>query len=698
MERAVYFDGWYRNSYCQHPSMPPRRLGMLRDLLDMEATILVWAGLGGGSISLPYLEEEAYGPVPARFRQHGYVTDAEFVAHARDRGIELFAIVFEAQAWELPAELVDGDVVAQTELRGAGGRATVGLREFSRGTGPRSWRPLRHYFPDGLVNSSGEEVTDLWQEVASRDLDGAPLHAHWVEVAGRDQACHYADRNNPVWQEYLRAVIRTQIDAGARAIQLDETETPMGTLQYGGCFCPDCVRGFRDHLQGLPAAELPPELDGVDLTTFDYRQWLRDRGHRARENPRGLPLYRQYTQFLQESMVATFTEVAAHAREHAAARGVPLRVAGNFFDCSPVYDPLVDQVDVLVTELRETRYQQPWYFRHGVGLARGKPLVAVENPYGGVIPQLLTRLRAGGGRDLFRTTIYEAAAMGATMALPYGSWLGTDVEDSYWAPHDLAVETGRFLRRIDPLLSPLSPHRTAVVFSTRSLFRATVDADHSSTGDAAFTPVVPADARPASYWETLEQLSRSGRAFDVVVLPDERLRPNDVTARTLARYQVVVLPDVWGISTGQHAQLLRHLDAGGRVVVHGAYGEELPDGQARRLLAHPGTIVAATVEEIAGHATADVVADLGPLAAVNLQLPQAGGVAVHLVNYDHDLDADRVRPRRELAVGVRWEPAVTRATLSAPGRDDVGLPVRRDGDLVHVVVPELATYAVVHLA
>ena len=41
---------------------------MIDDLADMRATVLVWSALGGGSIALPYLEEEAFGEIPARFR------------------------------------------------------------------------------------------------------------------------------------------------------------------------------------------------------------------------------------------------------------------------------------------------------------------------------------------------------------------------------------------------------------------------------------------------------------------------------------------------------------------------------------------------------------------------------------------------------------------------------------------------------
>ncbi len=56
MERGVYFDAWFPRQHCYHPSLPPRRLKMIDDLEAYHATSLVWASLGGGSISLPYLE------------------------------------------------------------------------------------------------------------------------------------------------------------------------------------------------------------------------------------------------------------------------------------------------------------------------------------------------------------------------------------------------------------------------------------------------------------------------------------------------------------------------------------------------------------------------------------------------------------------------------------------------------------------
>lgn len=706
MERAVYFDGWYPHTWCQHPSMPPRRLAMLDDLTDMRATTLVWAGLGGGSVSLPFLEEEAFGLVPARFRQHGYVSDGEFVTHARDRGIEVFAIVFEAQAWELAAEVdQDGTVLAQTELRDVGERTWVGLREFSQGTGPASWKPLTAYFADGLTTSAGEPVEDLFHEVASKDLDGRPYRTHWVEIAEREQICHYGDRTNPVWRAYLKRVIEIQVDAGARAIQLDETETPLGALRYGGCFCRDCMAAFREHLQALLPDDVPAELAGVDLATFDYASWLRGRGHRAGENPRTLPLYQHWSRCLQLTIPRTFADLADHARAYGTSKGVRVEVAGNFFDCAPMYDPFVDLVDRLVTEMKETRYQQPWWFRHAVGMARGTPVVAVENPYGGgIMESLVTDLERGRGRDRFRMTILEASAMGATMALPYGSWLGNEMKHSYSAPRDLAVETGRYLESVDHLLSATSPHRTAVLWSVASLMRDWIDGDQNNEGARWYPPVEQPDLPPTSYWETVEHLSRSSRAFDVVPLPDEGLRTNDVTAAGLRRYAVVVLPDVWAVSIGQHAELIAFLDAGGRAVVHGAYGLHLPAGAASRVLDHPRTVRVTAVDQIAAHVTPDVEVDLGPLGAVSLQTPPAGGVAVHLVSYDHDDEVDAVRVRHDVDVAVAVPVAASagvgeRPTVTVHTPDDgpLEVPVTRDGDVWRFVLPVLGVHAIAHL-
>src|SRR2546426_580409 len=252
MERGVYFDAWFPRQHNYHPSLPPRRLRMIEDLEAYRATVLFWSSLGGGAISLPYLEEEAFGEVGSRTRVYGFLNDSEFIEECGKRGIVVFAVVFE-HAWEYPVELSQDEtkVLALNEMRGAGRHDWLGMREFWQNRYPKIWKPREDYFPVGLRDAEGEPVTDILEECAQRDIHGNPCRALWVECPDLEHFNYMMDRNNPVWREYLKAEVRIQVDAGAYGIQFDEAEVPITSLQYGGCFCKTFFRGVRPYLRGL---------------------------------------------------------------------------------------------------------------------------------------------------------------------------------------------------------------------------------------------------------------------------------------------------------------------------------------------------------------------------------------------------------------------------------------------------------------
>jgi hypothetical protein len=693
VERGVYFDAWFPRQHNYHPSLPPRRLRMVEELRAYRATTLVWAALGGGSISLPYLEQEASGSIHPRLRMYGFVNDREFIAACDEAGIRVFGIVFEVQGWEFPVELdaEEGEVLAMNELRGAGTRAWLGLREFSSDRYPKLWKPLAHYFPDGLCNSLGEPVTDILEECCSRDIHGDPCHCLWVEAPDREHACYAMDRNNPVWREYLKAVIRIQIDAGVHGVQLDEAELPITSMQYGGCFCRECMTQFRRYLAGLDRT--PPELHDVDLETFHYGEWLLAQGFDFKEGRERSPLFEHYMRFQRGAITRYFGELADYAREYGRSRGRDVLVSGNFFNMFEHYYALEPKTDLLITEMRNTRYRQPAWYRYVAGFAGEKPVIVVENPYGGVVPELIEQLGQGRGYDRFRMSVYEAYALGASMSLPYGSWMGSEIEDAFYAPHELCVEIGEFLAGHESLYSTRSAAEIGVVFSVES----SLAQEEAARAALANNRLNIVSDRLSPFWAACEALCDAVQPYDVVMFPDGTLRPDTVTASDLSRHAVLVLADCAFLTPQQAEALQGYLDAGGRALVVGRLGENLDAGVRERLAGHPRTVHVAEPQ--------DIIAALpdGPQVGAPAELDAAiglhrvaGGVAVHLLRYDFDEAADGVPVLDALELSVRLPAGLTHCRALTP-EGEIASTMSRQGAAYTVAVERPPLYTVIQL-
>jgi hypothetical protein len=693
MQRGVYFDAWFPRQHCYHPSLPPRRLRMVDDLVDYRATVLVWASMGGGSLALPYLEQEAFGPVDARARFYGFVNDSEFIAECHKHGIKVLGIVFEAQGWEFPVELNDAEdtVLSLNELRGVGHRDWMGLREFSQNRYPKLWPPVEHYFPDGLVNSDGDPVTDLIEECVARDIHQQPCHARWVECPDRDHQCYYMDRNNPVWREYLKAVIRIQIDAGVDGIQLDEAELPMGAFQYGACFCKDCMKGFRAYLRELPPERLDPSLKGEDLASFHYGDWLLARGYDFKEGRETTPLFGAYYAYQCRAIKTHFAELAAYAREYGRSVGREIIVSGNFFNLDPMYLALADDVDLVITEMRNTTYRQPEWYRYVSAFAGEKDVVVVENPYGGVVPELINLLGAGKGHDLLRLSLYEAAALGSNMSVPYGSWMGSVIEDSFYAPHGLATEIQTFLADNERLLSGSSVNDVGIVFnvaSTRELV-GKADASDNITNLRDASVVVP-------YRVVADTLAAAAVPFDVVIHRDGVTAEDRAGTDELTRYGTVLLPDCYLLTERQVDALEGYLETGGTVVVVERFGENLDPVRREKVLSHEGVHRAAMADLAQLLPKGRQVTASAPCTA-NLLALAGGGHALHLLNYGYDAAADRVQPLRDVQLELVLPTPARRATVVSHDGSRHEVELRRE-DGVHVLtVPELGVYAIVEL-
>jgi hypothetical protein len=586
MERSFYFQTWLPNRPNAHPVHPMKHQGMIEDLENNHATMLAWSMMGSGAISLPFLQSQIDAPVLPQLRFHGYMNEREFNEECLRRGITPYAVIYQAQNWEFPARLSEDktQLLEINIMRHKGAHDWYGMREFTRDTYPNLFpQKFRDYFPDGLVNSDGEKVSDLWEECAARTMYGEASHSAWVEVDGYAKTCHGTCRNNPVWREYLKKQIEIVIDAGAVAVQLDECENPLTTVSYGGCFCKDCMKQFRQYLKRCrDEGSLCKELVNTDLDSFDYAAYLRDRHINWPERLKDIPFVREYWNFQVETENKYFREIVDYAREYAKkTKNIKVKVSGNFFNLHMLYRPSLDHVDLCVTENRRTVFRRHEWYRMAAGYTGGKPLVLTESPYDGFIQKFVEHIRRGKGDDYYRLFIMEAASHGISMCYPYGAWMGNKARDAFYAPRDTGREVQNFLYDNDAYLGKKSGANVLVLYD----YHSNVFKDWQS-GQGEILDIGSADdllsyrvkyderALQIPFFDIGKKLIENRIPFDVCILGDGALTADTFSAETIAPYDVIISVDC-AYLTGKQAEVLRKAAKEKQVFVFGAYGENL---------------------------------------------------------------------------------------------------------------------------
>ncbi|MGF7141820.1 hypothetical protein HNQ56_000230 [Anaerotaenia torta] len=715
MERGIYFDGWYKNNHCYHPSLPFRSMQMVEDIEKYKGTILVWSALGGGSISLPYLENEAFGELDPRLRFYGFMNDSEFIAECNKRGIKVMGIVFEVQGWEFPVEISeDGKHMKQFNVMREGtAHDYYGLNEFSSGKHEGLFRTtLKDYYPDGIINSDGELVTDLWEEAAARTYQGEPVHAQWVEVTGHSRTCHQTCRNNPVWRDYLKKIIKIQLDAGVAGIQLDEAELPITSLRAGGCFCKDCRKQFRAFLQELrKQGLLDSQYDHIDLENFDYQKFLLEGNYSF---PDGAPLFREYYEFQLRAVKKHFIELVDYARDYArTVQNREILVSGNFFNCMPVYFPMEHTVDVIITEMEKTLFQQPYWYRYIAGFSNSKPVIVAENPYGGMIPELLEMLDRGKGYDLYRLFLLEASAYGCNMSVPYGGWMGNTIKDAFYPPRDVTMEVQDFLAGHEDFYSKESGAKILVVYSFPSYYwkevtkayNGNVITEENSILFYSPTDITDENTSRLPFWEVIKELSDQQVVYDVKILGDDQVCKRPLTMEELRDYELIILPACDVLTEEQTQVLDEYRNQGGQLLLFGETAANLP-GWQEEVLQKGNAVYCENSDskkaslEAFRKGFAGLNESIGQIKVddprIGVHLQKNGGThTIHLLNYNYDSEKDSVMPVPALGVTVKKPASAQGVKLYTLDGTEVKYSAEVQGDTMKLTIYDMPLYLVI---
>ena len=381
----------------------------------------------------------------------------------------------------------------------------------------------------------------------------------------------------------------------------------------------------------------------------------------------------------------------------------------------PVYYPMEQTVDVLITEMNSTVFRQPHWYRYVAGFSNTKPLVIAENPYGGVIPELLEMLDKGKGYDLYRLLLLEAATYGCNMSVPYGGWMGNTIKDAFYPPRDVTEQVQKFLKNYEYLYSKASGANTMVMYSYPSYYWREVTKDYS--GDVLkkkdsilfYTPTDIADEGTCRlpFWEVVKELSDQQVLYDVKMFGDDELRVENISLQDIAQYDLIVVPDCDILTVNQTQVLTEHVEAGKRLLIFGRAGENVPgwlDAIKGRenvyMVENPDSKREALECFRAGFRKAHD--DLWQLRVDNADVGVHMQVSdtcrsVHLISYQYDEDADRIAPIPELNLSVKVPAEITGVIMHTIDGSEVKHTVEKDGDFLKVKIKDMPLYLAVEL-
>jgi hypothetical protein len=259
-------------------------------------------------------------------------------------------------------------------------------------------------------------------------------------------------------------------------------------------------------------------------------------------------------------------------------------------------------------------------------------------------------LKSGKGYDLFRMSMYEAAALGANMSVPYGAWMGSVIQDSFNPPHELCVEIQNFIADHESLYSHKTYSETAVIYSVETEFLR-----ESGRGIFADNRYNQDTSEVGPFWQVCEALSDAAQPYDVIFLPEGNLRPDTLKPDNLSQYRTLILTDCRFLTKGQYQLLCDYLESDGDLIVTGELGLNLSAEERERILDHPGTrhVETGAKFDLAWLPSGQQLHLSSPIdVAINLQRVE-NGVAIHILRYDYDAQQDEIPPLDILNIDLR---------------------------------------------
>lgn len=365
------------------------------------------------------------------------------------------------------------------------------------------------------------------------DLDSHPVVAPWMRAFSKKNPVYWGCNNRPRFLEISVERAKQALDAGADSLQFDDWSLVVSASGWaGGCFCPDCIAGFRRDLKEHASSQDLTRLGIQDVDNFDYRTFLKQHlgipdaaTYSARKH--SLPTTPFFEAFQRRSVRSFFRELRRQVNA-IAGREVPLSINATLLNPSQRENFIVDLVDFVQGE---TLFFQPAEIALAARTAEGLGKWHV------FVPESLDthEVRAG---------IATAYAMGQLPLVPWDMYMGSDEHSIQPRGWGTVAEYGDLFHFAREHASLLDQHETvarvALVLDTDHLDRAVAIATCQQLLDAQ----VPFAIVPVGYsFVDLPLTTKRLAPFDTIIAlgNPQTWEPRDQTAlRDAARDHAVI--------------------------------------------------------------------------------------------------------------------------------------------------------------
>ncbi len=539
----------------------------------------------------------------------------------------------------------------------------------------------------GSINGRGFYHKSMDSE-AVRLLDGRPY-----TYPAMNNAVFKCTLNPKMFDAFVSTAKRC-VDLGMDGFILDSWMGEGGRL----CFCPHCLAFYRECLKRHRGDPQFKGLADVDPDTFDYGQYLRDKGI-AKETPYyNYPFGHAFSKYRLDEVIAQkrrfWETIRAYADEHAKR---PFYLTANVFSAGAFTFDVAALLDYFLVELP--------YFSHfngyppmGTSIALHKRTRmagkrAVCQP--GSIDTARALIGKPSTATLFKIWIAEAYASGNLFDMVPREFAGfrdgkvvyLDLPIADMAPYYAFVQAHPAI-----YTETASPAKVGVLYSMAAwkLF----DKDSGKEFDAVCKLLYDAHYQ-----------------FDSVLIGDGKWNKTLPSVEELSKYDVLIAVRPQAFRKETIDRLLAYKAAGGKILLCGRFrtgspsyaalckavlGRQVPPREVRSFIPYIKDRDPAWREQLVQAIGPGPVLSTNAPAEVGILCWRVGGrTLIHLINSDYVQDDDTVRDVQNI-----------RITLSLPGRrarllspDGNGaaapLPVKNDGRVCSFTVPRLHIYSVV---